>query len=274
MSDKPVTAKAESNSGSGVSWSDVSSSIFSGASLLISPRDAIQGIKDGASAVNKAATAAGGVVEGVIEGGLQSSTAGAAGVLGTAVDAVAGKKAGNAVRAARSAAIDGVGNVADALTQAALGGPQAKVAELAADVALGAMTGGGAAKAAAKAAADAALGTKAGEAAKAAAEAAAGAMAGGAAGKVGQAAMKAAIKAGGDAKPAPKGGELEIPDIFGELKIPKSVQKTGEKVVDEIKQTPTDVYNHLRNNPWRAVPIGLFGGPGALILDAKIAKNK
>lgn len=47
----------------------------------------------------------------------------------------------------------------------------------------------------------------------------------------------------------------------------------GLNLIDEIKSTPADVYNHLKNNPERAIPEAILS-PLMLFGDAKLSKDK
>lgn len=176
----------------------------------------------------------------------------------------------------------------DLLKQAALGGIGGAVLDSrnATDVAIGM---GGAAVAGAIAAAKAAeqLNGKAmGAVGKAAADAVIGGTIGGAAAKAGMELAKELNrqrKEKQEEQAAPKNNEGKLPEVKPAKPAENSTQKTLDQIGDalkkeaerqlkELKETPQDVIKHFQKRPVTTITEGVLGGPGAVILDAKLRK--
>jgi len=234
MGDKAISENANQSSSSESTWSNIASAIYSFPQETV--MQGLQGIKDGAGALSRAATAAGASVENGIESQLKQTPRVAPEAIGIVVGAVAGQAAGHAVKAgiekAGDVVIDKVGDAADVATRIGLGGPQAKAAELAAEGAMSVLAGG-----------------------------------------VGGAAMKAGARAAKAGMMPPMRDAMLDKDLPKESKLPEMMQKAGQRLLSEVMDLPSDVYSHLRNNPVRAGAAALVGGLPGLIIDTKLTKD-
>lgn len=177
----------------------------------------------------------------------------------------------------------------DLFKQAALGGIGGAVLDSknAVDMAVGM---GGAAIAGAIAGAKAAeqvQGKAMGALGKAAADAVIGGTVGGAAAKAGMELAKELNRQlkekQQEEKAAPKNNEGKLPEVKpakpADNGAPKvldqigdALKKEAERQLKELKETPQDVIKHFQKRPVTTITEGMIGGPGAVILDAKLRK--